>query len=398
MHDRVVSFIRSLFRAPNGAIPLNAPHYSDREHAFISDALDKHLLNTSGTPQTTKLEEIAANISNARYAVAVDSLTHAYQMCLISSGIAPGDEIVTQPILNDALLHAFIHLQVTPVFLDVDRDTLGLSPESLEAFLKNHATFHKGHSWNRNTGKRIAACLPMHTFGIPVRIDEIAEICSNWGVCLIEGMPDGLGTRWNNKPVGTFGKSAVASFGDLQPLLGSSGAIILSNDTRTARDCRELMMAGRLPRPWEYTGYHFSDTFRMPNLNAAALCALLENLDDLLRNKRNLAMEYAVFFAKTRFRFVSDPKNGLANFWLNTVIVQDKEMRDEFLKATADEGIATCGLRTLAPRLPIMSQCQHDALYEARWLADRVVNIPSSYRPFASRQRASARSSGSAPA
>lgn len=387
MYHKVVSFIRAAFRIPEGLVPLHTAYFGEKELSFLGDVLDVSMLTTSSSQHAVLLESIVTRITKASYAFTVDTSLHAYLIALITAGVAPGDEIITQPILDEGTLHALMHLHIHPVFLDVDRDTLGLSPEALENFLKNYATYHKGFAYNKTTGRRLIACMPMHTFGIPFRADEIRDLCHNWGIKLLEATPDGLGSKRNDRSTGTFGQCGVITFGDLLPVLGAPGAVLVTNEAPIAAAISELVLRGRLPRPWDIVIDTPGDSFTMPNLNAAALCAILDESEDLLRNKRALAMEYAIFFSKTRLKFVTDPRNALANFWMNAVILQDKEARDEFLRYTRSQEVSTRALQILAHRRPLFMNCQHDDLHNALWLADRVVTIPSSYRPFASRTR-----------
>ena len=382
MFSFVISYIRELYDTPEGFLPLHAPYFGGNEKKYLTDTIDSTFVSSVGA-YVNKFEEMMAEITGAKYAVATTNGTVALQLSLIVAGVKAGDEVITQPLTFIATANAIAHSNATPVFVDVDRDTMGLSPDALEAFLKEHATMKGGSAYNNKTGKRIAACIPMHTFGFPAKIDRIVAICKEWNIVVVEDAAESIGSYYNGQHTGTFGQLGTFSFNGNKTITCGGGGAIVTNDEALAKHAKHISTTAKIPHPYEFVHDEVGYNFRMPNLNAALACAQLEQLNDILANKKKTAVAYTEYFKKTDIGFVTEMEGTVANYWLNCVVLKDLDARNTFLEETNGAGVMTRPIWRLMNKLKMYEHCQCGPLVNAEWLEDRVVNIPSSFRPGA---------------
>jgi dTDP-4-amino-4,6-dideoxygalactose transaminase len=256
---------------------------------------------------------------------------------------------------------------------------MGLSPESLKGFLESNCEVIDNQCINRTTNKVIKACVPMHTFGHSCRIQEIKDICDAWHIALVEDAAESLGTYYNNKHTGTFGKVSAFSFNGNKIITSGGGGVIVTDDEELAKRAKHLTTTAKVPHKWEYVHDEIAYNYRMPNLNAALLVAQLEQLDTFLKSKRDLALKYEEFFeSNDEIDFVIEPKNSKSNYWLQAVIVKDVQKRDEFLDFTNKNGVMTRPIWKLMNELEMFKDSQCTILDNAKYLEERVVNITSS--------------------
>lgn len=380
MFKPVIDYIRELYNTPEGFVPLHAPHFGGNEKKYLADTIDSTFVSSVGA-YVNRFEETMAEITGAKYTVATTNGTVALQLALVVAGVKNGDEVITQPVTFIATANAIAHCNAVPVFVDVDRDTMGMSPDALEIFLKENATVKDGVSYNNTTGKRIAACIPMHTFGFPARIDKLVEICERWHITLIEDAAESLGSYYQGKHTGTFGKLGTFSFNGNKTVTCGGGGAIVTNDEALAKHAKHISTTAKVPHAWEFVHDEVGYNFRLPNLNAALACAQLEQLNEVLANKRQTAEAYAAYFADKNIGFVTEVDDTVANYWLNCVVLNSLDERNAFLEATNNAGVMTRPIWRLMNKLDMYQHCQCGDLTNALWLEDRVVNIPSSYRP-----------------
>jgi perosamine synthetase len=262
--------------------------------------------------------------------------------------------------------------------VDVDRDTLGMSPEALARFLDAHTERRNGGCWNKSTGRRIAACVPMHTFGFPLRIAEIAKLCDEWGIALVEDAAESLGSWVGSRHTGTFGQLATLSFNGNKIITTGGGGMILTDDEALARRAKHLTTTAKVPHAYEFVHDEVGYNYRMPNLNAALGCAQMERLSSMLEIKRQVAARYEAFFRESGIHFVTEREGTRANYWLNAIVLDSLAERDDFLEYTNSQDVMTRPIWRLMTHLDMYRHCQHDGLENSRWLEARVVNLPSS--------------------
>lgn len=377
--EAITSYIKAQFPGQD-FIPLHAPHFTGNEKKYLLDTIDSTFVSSVGA-YVNRFEEMMSEITGAKYAIAIVNGTNALHMSMLVCGVKADDEVLTQALTFIATANAISYIGAEPVFIDVDKDTLGMSPLALAAFLEQHAEKRAdGFTYNKTTGKKIAACIPMHTFGFPLRINEIADICNLWNIVLIEDGAESLGSYIGSKHTGTTGKVGIFSFNGNKTVTCGGGGALITNDEALAKRAKHLTTQAKVPHRWEFVHDEIGYNYRMPNLNAALACAQLEQLPAFLDNKRELAELYKTFFAGIGMSFVVETENTKANYWLNAIILDNLEERNAFLEYSNDNGVMTRPVWELMNRLPMFGHCQHDNLENSIWLADRIVNIPSSVR------------------
>lgn len=375
---QTVEFIRSLYQS-EGFIALHEPRFAGNEKNYLNECIDSTFVSSVGK-FVDRFEVDFAQMVGAKYAVATVNGTAALHISLILAGVERGDEVITQPLTFIATANAIRYCGAEPVFLDVDRDTLGLSPVALKKFLEQQCTLKEQRCVNRTSGKTIKACVPMHTFGHPCRIDEIKALCDEWHIILVEDAAESLGSYYKDKHTGTFGRFGVFSFNGNKIITSGGGGAIVTDDETFAKKAKHLTTTAKIPHKWEYVHDEIGYNYRLPNLNAALLCAQLEQLEGFLKNKRELAAFYQQFFAERNIFFIQEPEHSRANYWLNAVVLKDLKERDAFLGYTNANGVMTRPIWTLMNKLEMFKNCQHDRLENALFLEERVVNLPSSVR------------------
>jgi perosamine synthetase len=372
----VVDFIRSIYKT-DSFIPLHEPRFLGNEKKYLNECIDSTFVSSVGK-FVDEFESKIATYTGAKYAIATSNGTSALHISLLISGVESGDEVITQPLTFVATCNAISYCNAAPVFIDVDTDTMGMSPVALESFLKANTTVENQHCVNKSTGNIIKACIPMHTFGHPCRIEEIQRICKEWHIILVEDSAESLGSFYGNQHTGTFGELGVISFNGNKIITSGGGGCILTNNEDLAKKAKHITTTAKVPHKWEYIHDLIGYNYRMPNLNAALIVAQLEQLDGFLKSKRSLAKFYNEFFQNSDIHFVTDPENAKSNYWLNSIILKSKDQRNLFLDETNSQGVMARPIWTLMNKLPMFKDAQCGDLINAEWLEDRVVNIPSS--------------------
>lgn len=378
MFDEAISFIRSQF-GTDGYISLHEPMFSGREQEYLKECIDSTFVSSVGK-YVDRFEQDLAAYTGAKYAIATVNGTAALHAALVLAEVGPGDEVITQPLTFVATVNAIKYCGAAPCFVDVDRDTMGLSPDALRGFLDEIAVMEGGLCRNRVTGSVIRAVVPMHTFGHPVRIDEIVAICEEYQLAVVEDAAESIGSRYKDQHTGTFGQMGVFSFNGNKTLTCGGGGAIVTNDEVLARKAKHITTTAKVPHQWEYVHDCVGFNYRMPNLNAALGCAQLEQIDAVLDNKRTLAKDYAKFFEIAGFTFVKEPLYATSNYWLNALVLEDRAQRDVFLEKTNRQKVMTRPVWTLMHQLEMYADAQRGNLSVAEWLASRLVNVPSGVR------------------
>lgn len=379
MYRKVISFIHELYGTED-FIPLHIPTFSGNEKKYLYECIDTTFVSSVGK-FVDKFEEITAEYTGAARAVVCVNGTNALHMAMMLVGVERDDEVITQALTFIATCNAISYIGAHPVFLDVDKNTMGLSPTAVENWLSENSEIKNNTCFNKKTGRRIKACVPMHTFGHPIHLDEMVEVCKRYHIELVEDAAESLGSFYKGKHTGTFGKIGVISYNGNKTVTTGGGGMMLFQDEKLGTYAKHLTTQAKVPHRWEFVHDHIGYNYRMPNINAALGCAQMEQLSGFLENKRKTAGKYKLFFEKhTDIEFFNEPENCQSNYWLNAVILKDKQSQLNFLQYTNGHGIMTRPIWELMNKLPMFKDCQTDGLKNTEWFADRVVNIPSSVR------------------
>lgn len=370
-----VDFSRSIFG--KDFIPLHRPVFEGNEKQYLIDCIDSNFVSSVGA-KVVEFEQQVATFTGAKYAVATVNGTAALHVALQLVGVQRDDEVITQALTFIATCNALSYAGAHPVFVDVDRDTLGLSPAALRLFLGQHAEMRDGSAYNKTTGRRLAACVPMHTFGLPCRIEEIVSLCNDYGIAVVEDAAESLGSYVGARHTGTFGKMATLSFNGNKVITTGGGGMIITDDADLAARAKYITTTAKVPHPYEFVHDEIGYNYRLPNLNAALGCAQMERLPEFLAVKADVAGRYAGFFESLGIALMRAPKGTTANYWLGAIVLESLQERDAFLAFTNSQGVMTRPIWRLMTRLTMFQHCQHDGLANSLWLEDRVVNIPSS--------------------
>lgn len=413
----LTDFIRYTFKEPTDFIPLHDPRFIGNEKKYLNECIDSNFVSSVGE-FVGRFEKMCAEYTGAKYAVAAMNGTAALHIALQLVGVKRDDEVITQALTFIATANAISYTGAHPVFLDVDKETMGLSTSAVEAWLQQNVEMREvaqssnrevvqssncevAHSssrevvpsssravvqsssrevfpFNKKTGRRIAACVPMHTFGHPVKIDELLEVLNKYNIPMVEDAAESIGSYYKGKHTGTFGKMSILSFNGNKVITTGGGGMILTDDEQLAKMAKHLTTQAKVPHAWEYVHDHIGYNYRLTNLNAAMGCAQMESLDHLLALKRTLSEKYKEYFKDSEYKFFSEPEHCKSNYWLNVIIASDKAQQTDILEYTNNNGVMTRPIWELMNRLPMFANCQTDSLENSIWFADRVVNIPSS--------------------
>ncbi len=378
MFEKEISFIKSLFNKEN--IALHEPCFIGNEKKYLLECIDSGFVSSVGE-FVTRFEEALKEKTKTRFVIATNTGTAALHIALLANGIDENCEVITQSISFVATANAIAYTGAKPVFLDIDENTLSLSPKALEHFLENQTYQKDNLSYNKTTHKLIKACVIMHTFGLSAHIKAIKELCEKYHILLIEDAAEALGSTYENKALGTFGKCGILSFNGNKIITGGCGGAILSDDENLAKLAKHLSTTAKIPHPYEYDHDRIAYNYRLCNVNAAILLAGLENLELFLENKRELAKIYKDFFKNhDKCKFIDEKSNEKSNFWLNTLLFKDENLRNIFLEECLKNNIFVRPVWKSLPSLKAFQNCQSDELINTKKLEKRLVNLPSSVR------------------
>jgi len=435
-YNLVIDFIRSLY-PKRDFIPLHEPYFGSNEKKYLADCVDSTFVSSVGK-YVDRFEEMIRDYTGAKYAIATVNGTAALHVALKLAGVEQGDLVITQPLTFIATCNAISYCGAEPVFVDIDRDTLGMSPESLEAWLatntviedgrcyylpridaneKTRMNAHRAHEQGKkcvveqnasNAGnnqplsqtsnnplvsirdlslvnirgkQRISACVPMHTFGHPCRIDRIVDICNRYHIPVVEDSAESIGSYYKGQHTGTFGKLGILSFNGNKTITTGGGGMIITNDDALGPLAKHITTTAKKPHPWKFEHDMIGFNYRLPNVNAALGCAQMEKLQDILENKRNTAKAYRDFFSQSsEIDYVPEPQDTISNYWLNVILLKDLEERDELLKQSNENKVMTRPAWILMNELEMFKSALTENLSISQEIADRLVNIPSSYR------------------
>lgn len=355
---------------------MHAPSFGTSEREYLLDCLDSTFVSSVGA-YVDRFEDEFAHVTGAVKAVSVVNGTAGLHVALRLVGVEPGDLVLTQSLSFVATCNAIAYCGAQPLFADVDRETMGLSPRAVEALLDEVALRDENGAVHRASGRRIRACVPMHTFGHPVNLDGLIEICKKWGIALVEDAAEALGSLYHGRHVGLFGQIGVFSFNGNKIITTGGGGALVFADSQLAARAHHLTTTAKRPHPWAFDHDELGYNYRMPNINAALGCGQLERLSGYIAAKRELAAGYAEFLRGSELEFCIEPTGTQSNYWLCAVVCADREARDSLLVETNTKGIGTRPVWTPMHRTKMYLDAPRGPLDITEFLADRMLNLPS---------------------
>jgi len=375
--DDFICFVQDLYSSTD-LVPLHEPQFRGNEKKYLLETIDSTFVSSVGK-FVDEFELKVAEYTGVKHAIATVNGTAALHIALKLAGVEHNSEVITQSLTFVATCNAIRYCNAKPLFIDVDKTTLGLSPESLENFLQQNTEIRDdGFCWNKSSNKKILACIPMHTFGFPVKLERIKNICDQYNVTLVEDAAESLGSLYKNMHTGSIGKLAALSFNGNKIITTGGGGMILTNDDELAKKAKHITTTAKLTHSWAFNHDEIGYNYRLPNLNAALGVAQIELLPEYLKNKRKIANTYQKWGNEHGIEFLVEPKNTKANYWLNAAVMQNRKQRDDMLEITNGNNVMTRPVWTPMHQLPMNQNYQKSDMTNTEWLADRIVNVPSS--------------------
>ncbi|WP_413287823.1 LegC family aminotransferase [Bdellovibrio sp. HCB337] len=382
MLEKFLNFTRDLYdpTASGKFIPLHEPRISQREKDLVQDCIDSTFISSVGE-YVGKFEKMISEYTNIPFAIATTNGTSALHLSLVALGVGQGDLVLAQALSFIATANPIAYCGASPVFIDSAKDNLGMCPEKLEDFLKKETMINaQGVCVHKASGRAIKVCIPMHVFGHPVKMDEIAAICEKHHIAVLEDAAEALGSFYKGQHVGRAGKLSIFSFNGNKIVTCGGGGMIVTSDPELAKRIKHLSTTAKVPHAWEFVHDEVGYNYRLPNLNAAFACAQMEKITEFVEDKRKTAESYRQFFASVGTRFIVEPANCRSNYWLNAIQLESLQERDEFLKASNAKGVMARPIWKLLPTLPMYKGSISTSLENASFYEARIVNIPSSVR------------------
>ncbi len=381
--EKIVETIRSVLAGNEGIVVLHEPTIAAREKELVNDCLDSGFVSSVGK-YVDLFEQQLSGYLGVKHVIAVVNGTAALHVSLLLAGVEQDDEVIVPTLSFVATANAVSYCGAIPHFVDVGEHSLGIDPIKLETYLVDTLSFDTGCWLNRNTGRRVAAIVPMHTFGHPVDMDALNAVAEKYQLAVVEDAAESLGSRYKGAMTGSLSLLAAISFNGNKIITTGGGGAIATNNTALAKQAKHLTTTAKVPHKWSFYHDAIGFNYRMPNLNAALGCAQLERMPDFIGAKRKLAAVYAAAFSsQQQVHFVTEPDYAKSNYWLNALVLDQAvaEQRDEILSLSRDAGIMTRPVWALLHKLPMYENCPRmNNLVTAENLEKRVINIPSS--PF----------------
>lgn len=362
--------------------PLHEPRFAGHEWDYVKACIDTGWVSSAGA-YVDRFEAMLAEACGVPFAVAVVNGTAALHLAFVLAGVKPGDEVVIPALTFVATANAVAHAGAIPHLADSDETTLGLDPAKLRAHLSRIAAREAGATINRETGRRIAALVPMHTFGHPTDMDPLLDVAAEFGIPVVEDAAESLGSRYRDRPCGGFGLVSALSFNGNKIVTTGGGGAILTRDEALARRARHLSTTAKKPHAWAFDHDEVAWNYRMPNLNAALGCAQLEQLPGFLAAKAELARRWqAAFAGMDGLRIFVPPAFAQSNHWLTALVLDEAAagQRDTILERSNATGVMTRPVWKLMHHLPAFRTVPRMDLGCAESLERRIINIPSSAR------------------
>ena len=358
-------------------VPLHEPTFNDKEVEYVTDCVKTGWVSSVGA-YVNRFEEDLAKFVGVKRAVAVVNGTAALHIALKVAGVKAEDEVLMPSLTFIATANAVSYLGAVPHFIDVSMNTLGVDADKLKIYLEQIGKLQNNQLYNRETGRRISALVPMHTFGHAVDIEGLLKVCEMYNLTLVEDAAESLGSYYNGKHTGSFGKVSALSFNGNKIMTTGGGGAIVTDDDAIADYAKHLTTTAKIPHRWAYEHDEIGFNYRMPNINAALGCAQLEKMPLFIQQKRELTKQYEQWLAGLEgVQLFEEPANTRSNYWLQTILLDEQFNRDEVLGFLNEQGVMSRPIWNPMHHLAIYQKCPKSDLSVTNQLNMRVVNIPS---------------------
>jgi len=373
---KIISFIRDLYQTKD-SIPLHSPVFHGNEKKYVLDTIDTTFVSSIGE-YVDKFELQIKNYTNSSRAIATVNGTSALHLGLNAAGVSKGDYVITQSLTFVATCNAINYTGAEPIFCDISKVSLGLCPKSVDIYLEENAVLQGDYCLHKETGRRIAAIVPMHTYGHPVELDEFVNLSKKWNIQLIEDAAESFGSFYKGKHTGTFGRFGCLSFNGNKIITTGGGGMVLCKEIFDGDLIKHISTTAKIPdqlfMSHDLVGYNY----RMPNINAALGCAQIESIESYINAKRGIAMKYEEFFHNSNFEFVSEPEYARSNYWLNTILCPDYDSMKFLVECSNSEGVMTRPAWGLMHKSKMYLSAFRGNLSVTEDYGNRIVNLPSS--------------------
>ncbi|MDZ5471962.1 LegC family aminotransferase [Bacillus sp. 31A1R] len=370
--------IKNLYPS-KGFLPLHEPTFVGNELKYISECLETGWVSSVGK-YVDKFESMLAEYIGVKRVVAVVNGTAALHIALKVAGVQPNDEVIIPSLTFVATGNAVSYCGAVPHFVDISQKTLGIDPTKLDQYLREISTQKNKQCINKFSGKIIRAVVPMHTFGHPVDMDHLLEVCSKYNIIVVEDAAESLGSYYKGKHTGTFGKVSAMSFNGNKIITTGGGGAILTNDVHLAEYAKHLTTTAKINHAWKYEHNEVGYNYRMPNINAALGCAQIERINDYLVSKNNLVSLYKDILYKYKgIELFLEPPFAKSNYWLQTLIVDDRVYDiEKVLSILNNQGVMARPIWTPLHELVPFSGSPKSDLSETEKFKMKIINVPSS--------------------
>jgi perosamine synthetase len=378
--EAILTALRHCLPEERKTIGLHEPYFGGNEWNYVKECIDTGWVSSVGQ-FVNRFEEQLAEYTGCRRAVAVVNGTAALHIALLLAGIQSDDEVLIPAMTFVATANAVVYCKAIPHFVDSEERTLGIDPFKLENYLREITIRKSEGTFNKLTGRRIKAIVPMHTFGHPVDLDPLMNLAEHYKLEVIEDAAESLGSLYKGRHTGNWGKISTLSFNGNKTITTGGGGAILTNDDKLGLLAKHITTTAKKPHQWDFYHDQIGFNYRMPNINAALGCAQLEQLESFIEKKRSLSVRYIEVFADIQgIKFFQEPEFARSNYWLNVLLLDKKHSncRDLLLQETNAQGIMSRPVWTLMHKLPMFTTCPRMDLTVAEELESRIINIPSS--------------------
>lgn len=379
--SEIIAAISAVIGDAPRPIALHEPLFVGNENAYTQSCIDEGWVSSVGA-FVNRFEKDLAAFCGAPRAVAVVNGTCAIHAALIALGIQPGDEVIIPALTFVATANAVVHAGAVPHFVDVEESSLGMDPRALVAHLEKVASRQDGQTVNKLTGRPIRALMPVHIFGHPCRMEELATIAREWDLILLEDATEALGSTQDDRPVGSH-HTAVFSFNGNKMVTTGGGGAVTTHDEALYQRLKHLTTTAKQPHQWAFLHDQVGYNYRMPNLNAALGVAQLEQAPRFLAAKRALATAYIRAFEGMKgVRILPTPPGTESNYWLVSLVADqpDQAWLDATLQALHNAGLQCRPIWQPLHLLPMYREHPRADLSRTESLARRLISLPSSVK------------------